>query len=205
MKNTLAENMLRFGSKNLDAKSVNKLQKLAEQTGAQTLQQLDPQFQKVEQFFAAAKDRNTDKPAVGSANLMYVARPTTGDKAYAYIIDVYRPQNVKVGDGIYSFIMPMPMGNINFEFASKKLNANNETLQPAALFTQDTANDVKQLAAVINQSWNQIPSSVAIANLQAKKAKFTGTITALKANPYFAELAPMLTNTAKEVYNIIAA
>ena len=32
MKNTLAENMLRFGSKNLDAKSVKKLQKLAEQT-----------------------------------------------------------------------------------------------------------------------------------------------------------------------------
>jgi hypothetical protein len=31
MKNTLAENMLRFGSKNLDAKSVKKLQKLAEQ------------------------------------------------------------------------------------------------------------------------------------------------------------------------------
>ena len=38
MKNILAENMLRFGSKNLDAKSVKKLQKLAEQvplTGAE--------------------------------------------------------------------------------------------------------------------------------------------------------------------------
>jgi hypothetical protein len=31
MKNTLAENMLRFGAKNLDAKSMTKLQKLAEQ------------------------------------------------------------------------------------------------------------------------------------------------------------------------------
>ena len=32
MKNTLAENMLRFGSKNLDAKSINRLKNLAEQS-----------------------------------------------------------------------------------------------------------------------------------------------------------------------------
>jgi hypothetical protein len=66
MKNTLAENMLRFGSKNLDSKSVKKLQKLAEQ------QTTDPKSVDFSEAFPALSVGKTIKyPAFVTPKILY--------------------------------------------------------------------------------------------------------------------------------------
>tara|TARA_R110000868_G_scaffold406634_1_gene687230 strand:+ start:897 stop:1523 length:627 start_codon:yes stop_codon:yes gene_type:complete len=208
MKNTLAENMLRFGAKNLDAKSINRLQILAEQAASgKTLVQLDPGYTKVEQYFTSEHKKEAVAPSIGTANLIYVAAPTAG-VGFKYGITVYQANSTMV-DKVGPFIMPFGYGGIiDFDFRTGKFFASDKPLVMSSDFATNaavSAVDLKQLAAFINDSWNVIPSAAAVAHMQGRKAQLQQAIATIKMGNTFTTLGAMLTGTAKEIYNIIAA
>jgi hypothetical protein len=204
MKNTLAENMLRFGAKNLDAKATTKLKKLAEQTATgKSVQQWDPGFLKVEQYFANEHARNAAAPSIGTANLIYVGTMNSDRTEFGYNVAVYRAAAAMLGDA-GSFIMPFTMGLIDFRVPEKKFSTSPVSME-VNQFAGTKATDANQLATVINEAWNKIPSAAAVRHIQGRNVKLAPQMAAIKTSTSFPELGSMLTGTAKAVYDIIAA
>ena len=205
LESVLAENMRRFNTKNL---SESEIKKYLQEQVLTSLQQFDPGFQKVEQYFVGEYKRKNTAPAIATANLMYIAEPTPDIiKAAKYIINVSKAIGTQVGSK-GAFIMPVFMGPLDFFFRDNKFANNNPALSvPVNSWTNDliVTNDLKQFADVINDAWNKIPSAVAVAHLQGRKATLANSMAKIKAGKDFATYGAMLTGTAKEVYNIIAA
>ena len=76
LKNILAENMLRFGPKNLSESDKRRLQNLLIEA---TLKDLDSAgMASAQKFFAAEYEKGTNGPQFATANLIYIA--DTSDK-----------------------------------------------------------------------------------------------------------------------------
>jgi hypothetical protein len=124
MKNTLAENMLRFGSKNLSEASKETLQKLAEQEMATDKKVLPPNL--VNDQNAIIKMASKLEPYVSTkTGIMYIPK-NIGSKinaqpesitAYGITINIYPSPT----SGVYTFPVLTVIGNIDVRLAAGKI------------------------------------------------------------------------------------
>ena len=64
---------------------------------------------------------------------------------------------------------------------------------------------LKNTATTINNMWNEMLPDVAKTHVNGRKVKFATSIASIKSSTNFVALGPLLTGTAKVVYDIIAA
>jgi hypothetical protein len=217
MKKTLAENMLRFGTKNLPQQAERTLivksimdtinehglhNAIKRRLTESTLKQLDPAMANAQKYFAAEWVKGTNGPQFATANFIYEAQParTTGNQL-SYNINL--KQAISVSFGVTSFIYPVFYGMIDYDNVNGLTDDNNLELQINLEGIKEP--DLKTAAASINDSWSAIQAQVALTHLAARKAVLTQQIASIKASTTFAALGPLLTGTAKAVYNTIAA
>jgi len=194
MKNILAENMLRFGTKNVSEADIKK--RLTEAT----LKELDPLMANATKYFAAEFRNNTSGPQFATANLIYVAQPSNMQSASRYIIEVYKAQSASFG--VTSFIIPVLMGLVDYDLNYGLTDGGDLKVSLALDMLGEP--DLKSAAAQINEFWNSIDAQVAMTHLNGRKAKLSTSIASIKTSTNFAALGPMLTGTAKSVYDMIA-
>ena len=195
MKNILAENMIRFGTKNI---SENDLKNILTES---TLKDLDPLMANAQKYFAASWSKRVVGPQFSTANLIYVARnegPIENDSKY--LINIYKATVVNFGQ--INFIAPAMMGFVDYFNTSGLTDSGDLGI---TVSTEQKQPDVKSIATELNKQWNIILPKVAIDHLNLRKAKLAPAITAIKASPTFTTLGPLLTGTAKSVYDMIAA
>ncbi len=219
MKNILSENMLRFSTKNLSESArkelvVKSIMETIDQHGlrnvikrrlteAVALKQLDPAMANAQKYFAAEWPKGTNGPQFATANLIYEAQPSrTGTQNVAnYLINV--KQAISVSFGVTSFIYPALFGLIYYDTNNGLIDQGDLGLQINLAGLKET--DLKAAATAINDAWSGILEQVALTHLAGRKAVLTQQIASIKASANFAALGPMLTGTAKAVYNTIAA
>jgi hypothetical protein len=205
--NILAENMLRFGPKNLSESDRRRLQNLLTEG---TFSSTDPNYKQAEKYFAGEWAKQTSSPQFATAAFMYKADPVTDwQTRNSYTINLYKVFNAV--SLIQPFFTPIWVSGISWE---------NETLAQPPGFTRwlsttiespsantrlDAYKTVKDIASTINTDWNEFLPEIATTYITANKSKMTDSISKIKATKSFAELGPMLTGTAKTVYDLIAA
>lgn len=207
MKNTLAENMLRFGSKNLDAKAVAAIKKLSEQAPVAapvkttmpavplTVSKI-PEWSKIVQFYKANSVKKVYNAVIAVGNYLYVSEPTGTDGGFN--VAVYQAQSANVGWG---------------QFVELQLFANVPTdgsgnLKDAPMQPMRELNNVNKSngAADINSNWNSLPANAerqAVQHVKLRKTTLKPTIDQIKQRGDLAELSTQLTGIAKSVYNEI--
>lgn len=198
MKNILAENMIRFGTKNVSEADIKK--RLTEST----LKELDPLWTNASKFFAAEWVKQANAPQFATANLLYVARPAKDNNMETsgkYLIGINKA--IVSSFGPISFIWPTFMGFVDYTSANGLTDTGDLVLSYSAENLREK--DLKTAAASINSFWSEILPDVAKTHLDGRKAKLATSIASIKSSPNFAELAPLLTGTAKSVYDMIAA
>ena len=119
----------------------------------------------------------------------------------SYLINV--KQAISVSYGVTSFIYPALFGLIYFNPNGGLIDQGDLGLAANINGLKET--DLKAAAAAINDAWSDILEQVALTHLAGRKAVLTQQIASIKASTTFAALGPMLTGTAKAVYNTIAA
>jgi hypothetical protein len=200
MKNILAENMLRFGTKNVSEADVKK--KLTEAT----LKELDPGLANANKFFAAEWAKNTSGPQFATANLIYLAQPSKDmDRDAKYVLEIYKA--VAAPYGSFSFIVPALFGLANwFPPAGRDPRglSDDGDLKISEDFNMNPR-DLKSAANSINSLWNQFTPEVLKTHLTGRKAQLARSIASIKSSTNFALIGPMLTGNAKSVYDMIAA
>ena len=197
MKNILAENMLRFGTKNISEADVKK--RLTEST----LEQLDPSWVNAQKYFASAWSKNMTAPQFATANLIYVGQPKDGNDPSRGSVLKYEIQLYKI-IARFNFLVPGFFGYASYDNATgMQAPANLELMRN----NDSGISDLKSTSAEINRLWNSILPDVATTNLNSRKSdpKIATWIKTIKASPTFTQLEPLLTGTAKIVYNSIAA
>jgi hypothetical protein len=203
MKNILAENMLRFGTKNVSEADVKK--KLTEST----LKELDPGMANANKFFAAEWAKKTNGPQFATANLIYQAQPFENtDRGVKYILNIHKA--VAAPYGSFSFIIPAFLGLADwFSPVGRDPRgslSDSGDLQISADFNMHPQ-DLKSAADDINSKWNEFTPEVVKTHLTGRKAQplFARDIASIKSSTKFALIGPMLTGNAKSVYDMIAA
>jgi hypothetical protein len=204
LKNILAENMLRFGPKNLSESDRMRLQQRL--LSEATLKDLDPTgMASAQKFFAAEFLKNTDGPQFSTAGLIYVAYPTGKELGFGYSISLFKLQSVSFGP--ISFPVTAYYGDIRYmnnegTFTDSTNLELGQDLSPA-INKQDTVADV---AYSINENYyaKVKPESI-LTHFNGQKAKLATTIASAKASKNFAALGPLLKGSAKTVYDLIAA
>tara|TARA_R110000772_G_scaffold145481_3_gene255393 strand:+ start:520 stop:1122 length:603 start_codon:yes stop_codon:yes gene_type:complete len=183
MKNTLAENMLRFGIKNLNESEVEKLQRLAEQADIDILSKL-PSKQVANLSMSFKQSHGMNKPTVaGILGSYYLAGPSESNE-YGYNGTVYGFELVEFGSnkiGLISVPVPSALGYFVWNSAPAKFNTINISAEigQSMKYENDTAVTV---ANTISDKFNAIPLEVLRtiyaadrnkANYDARIAKFT--------------------------------
>lgn len=207
LKNTLAENMLRFGPKNLSESDRRSLQRLLTES---TIQELDPLYENASKFLQTEWDKNVLNTQYATINLMYVASAASKTSG-KYAVDLYKA--IVQSNTVISFIIPQysnqtdwlpktstgtdPGATIGFSTASD--------LQLSASKPLDGYTTLKDTATQINDLWSPISVNVATTHVTGRKTALAKGITTIKSSQNFAALGPMLTGTAKTVYDLIAA
>ena len=196
MKNILAENMLRFGTKNISEANIKK--RLTEST----LMELDPSWGNAQKYFAAQFIRQQNSPQFATANLIYLATLNTKDanSIAHYNIGIYKAAYTDYE--VTGFITPVSMGLADYR--QKEGLTDKGDLQITSARKQ-VEPDLKTAAYYINSSWEKILPDIAITHMNGRKAKLATAIASIKAKSNFTELGPMLNGTAKTVYDMIAA
>jgi hypothetical protein len=208
MKNTLAENMLRFGSKNLDAKAVANLKKLAEQAPVvapakttapiipSTVSKIPEWSKMVVPFFK--KEFNAGKLNTSAAigRYLYVAEPTGTEGGFNVAVYQATPANV----GWHQFLELNLIANVPTDGLG---NLKDTPTFPPRKLNQAGPNSG---AAIINSNWNNLPliaSAAAVQHVKNMKPYLTPAIDQIKKQTNLAALGTELTGIAKAVYNEI--
>ena len=202
MKNTLAENMLRFGVKNLSESDVKKINESALLTEAVIDLTKDPAAPAASKFFAASWAKNVPQPnyQMGQYYLKTTAPKTEESQ-------IYRGKVLAFKSSTYGTVnLPtLPMvdsgfgGDYDWDSVSKRFlsltYAINEPTAMAPLKANQYGDD-------INIRFNQIP----LANLQAmyaaspKKATYDTFIAAFKTSK--SPIIPFLKGNAKAFFGV---
>jgi len=211
MKNTLAENMLRFGSKNLDAKAVAAIKKLAEQAPVAapvaapvktTVPPPPPTVSKIKEWPSIVafykngftKGQFNLSTAVGS--YLYVSEPTGTDGGFNVAVYQATPANV----GWHRFLELQLIANVPTDGLGNLKDT--QTMPPRIL------NQVgpKSGAADINSNWNSLPGTAAAAavkHVKIMKPVLKPIIDQITQQTNLVALGTELTGIAKEVYTEI--
>ena len=186
MKNTLAENMLRFGIKNLNESEVEKLQRLAEQADIDILSKL-PKAQVANLSVNFKQSHDMNKPTVtGILGSYYLVSESTKDfsRSPGYNGSFYGFEPVEYGSnkiGLISLPIPSVLGYFVWSSAPAKFSS----FKIAATIGQSMKdeNDTEvTVANTISAKFNAIPLKVLRtiyaadrnkANYDAIIAKFT--------------------------------
>jgi hypothetical protein len=201
LKNILAENMLRFGPKNLSESDKIRLQQRL--LSEAKLKDLDSAgMASAQKFFAAEYAKGTNGPQFATANLIYVADTSDKpDQRMKYNINIFKL--ISINYGISQFIIPAFYGMLDYttnygltdggdlELGIDPSMASEKTLQAAA----DS----------INFFYEEITPETLTTHFNGQKAKLATAIATTKAAQNFAALGPLLKGSAKTAYDLIAA
>ena len=204
LKNILAENMLRFGPKNLSESEKRRLRNLNLLSEA-TLKDLDSAgMASAQKFFAAEYAKSTNGPQFATANLIYIADTSDKpDERLKYNINIFKLTSINYG--VTQFIIPAFYGMLDYT-TNYGLTDNGDlelgiSLDP----TLTSEKTVADAAYSINLYYEQILPATLTTNFNGYKSKLTTTIATIKASKNFAALGPLLKGTAKTAYDLIAA
>ena len=205
LKNILAENMLRFGPKNLSESDKRRLQSLLTES---TLKELDPNYALAQKFFAAEWAKGSDGPQFATANLIYAASPRKDPEASNYNIDIFKLTTVNFT--IITFILPSYYGPLYYADSTGLTDASGGSgLSQQEDFSMAAGEkDLKNAADRINYYYSPnypLNPDVVTTHYNGRKAKLATNIAAIKSSEKFAALGPLLNGSAKTVYDLIAA
>ena len=200
LKNILAENMLRFGPKNLSESDKRRLQNLLIEA---TLKDLDSAgMASAQKFFAAEYEKGTNGPQFATANLIYIA--DTSDKPeqrMKYNINIFKL--ISINFGVAQFIIPAFYGMLDYTINYGLTDGGDLKLgiDPSGISEKTVAD----AASVINFYYEEILPATIVNHFNGQKAKLATAIASAKSSTNFAALGPLLKGSAKSVYDLIAA
>ena len=200
LKNILAENMLRFGPKNLSESDKRRLQNLLIEA---TLKDLDSAgMASAQKFFAAEYEKGTNGPQFATANLIYIA--DTSDKPeqrMKYNINIFKL--ISINFGVAQFIIPAFYGMLDYTINYGLTDGGD--LQLGIDPSMASEKTVADAAYSINFYYEQILPATLTTNFNGQKAKLATAIATTKAAQNFATLGTLLKGSAKTAYDLIAA
>lgn len=210
MKNTLAENLLRFAPKNLDAKTIEKLQQIAEQTTATptaatpkvpAMVSQIPGWPKIAAWFkteAYVNKRTT--VALASGDFLYQAEPAGSD----FNLTIYQAQQCQYGT--FPFICLQRYASLSTDGMGNIKAAETTPMQPE-LGMENVSNNMDAGIQQVNDNWNV---SIPVANVKTarqhiklRKPALQDLINNLKTRTDMPTIAQKLKDTAKGAYDEI--
>jgi hypothetical protein len=205
MKINLAENLLRFAPKNLDAKTIEKIQELAEQTATTSnipanVAQI-PNWKTVATWFKTnAHDKGIKTAALAYGDFLYQAEPAGQD----FRLSVYQAQQCQYGT--FPFIALQRYADLSTDGMGNIKDAETTPMQ-ALVSLQNVSNQVSAGIQEVNDNWNnsipQTNTAVARQHIKLRKPALQNTINVIKQQSNLAEIGSKLTGTAKGAYEEI--
>jgi hypothetical protein len=195
----LAENMLRFGSKNLSESDRKKLQTLLIES---TIDKADPAYKNVLKFFNAEFDKRTNAPKTTTATFMYVATSQT-DMSAANGYDIIVSQANIFDFGVIKFPVPVSFGSLVFRWNSNGSTFEGDLVQQYKLSNFESTPDAG--AQQINSFWSDVPADIAKTHMELRKTTLSTSYAEIKASTNFTYIGTKLTGTAKAIYDMVSA
>jgi hypothetical protein len=208
MKNTLAENMMRFGTKNLSELNRNVVKQLLMEAAPIDLLTL-PGVPAATKYMATSWNKNVSLPA-------YLLAPYYLKSTSPKTDNTYRYTGMVIGFGLVTYSLtaggtlvvptlsdaPSGFGG-NWEFEGKTGKFTTLNWNPSIQAPGATKMSPAEIAAAINQNYNQISiesiQAMHTANT-AKKAKYDTYITAFKTSN--SPVKALLTGNAKTFFGV---